>query len=59
MLDKTNVDEIDGDTTVALLGGRAALDRDTVVMLDKTEVHEPNTHTGYLGRINCLKDLRL
>jgi hypothetical protein len=46
MLDKTNVDEMDGDT-VALLGGRAGLDRDTVVMLDKTEVHEP---VGAAGR---------
>jgi hypothetical protein len=47
MLNKTEGDEMDGDTTVALLGGRAGLDRDTVVMLDKTEVHEP---VGAAGR---------
>jgi len=38
MLNKTEGDEMDGDTTVALLGGRAGLDRETVAMLNVDEM---------------------
>jgi hypothetical protein len=58
MLNKTEGDEMDGDTTVALLGGRAGLDRDTVAMLDKTNVDEMDGDTVALlgGRAGLDRD---